>query len=526
MQPSVKIVDQFGAPMRANASVGGFGGQLAGWTPPVRSANAAMLPDLNLNTGRADELVQTNAMAKGAMEVHKDNIVGSLFRLAYNPRWQQLGVKENEMRAFVREVENWWAEYAEDPDGCYIDAERKRTFTMMIREGVGTHFSTGDTMSAALWLDRPGSLFKTCIKRVSPKRVSNPDGMPDTATLSGGIESDRYGAPVAFYVRSMNEGGFEFGSGYGHTWERIPLETKHGRRQFIHVFEPTEDGQSRGANKLIAAMEQMHMLPKLQHTKLQNAIVNAMYAATIESDLGEESAMAALDDAQGLENLSNFMAEKAKFGGDIKMDGAKAIHLFGGERFNLQTSGNSDNGYVPLEESIQRWMARATNVSFESLTQNYSKGNYSSIRASMLDNHRYMMGQRKVIASREASQIFNLFLEEAIARKIIKLPRGATRGFYEAKGSWCNASWVGSGFLAIDGLKEVKMAVLRIVSGLSTYQKELALMGEDYQEVFAQQVREMEERSAAGLPPASWAMTEAFAPNEAEQPNPNTANDR
>jgi capsid protein len=72
----------------------------------------------------------------------------------------------------------------------------------------------------------------------------------------------------------------------------------------------------------------------------------------------------------------------------------------------------------------------------------------------------------------------------------------------------------------------VKMAVLRIVSGLSTYQKELALMGEDYQEIFAQQVREMEERRAAGLPPASWAMTEAFSPNEAEQPNPNTANDR
>ncbi len=35
---------------------------------------------------------------------------------------------------------------------------------------------------------------------------------------------------------------------------------------------------------------------------------------------------------------------------------------------------------------------------------------------------------------------------------------------------------------------------MRIDSGLSTYEKELALMGEDYQDIFRQQVRESAER--------------------------------
>ena len=126
------------------------------------------------------------------------------------------------------------------------------------------------------------------------------------------------------------------------------------------------------------------------------------------------------------------------------------------------------------------------------------------------------MGRRKIIASRWASMVFALWLEEALDSGIIRLPRTATRSFWEAKASWCNAEWIGSGRMAIDGLKEVKESILLIESGLSTYEKELAKMGEDYQEVFAQQVREMEERRAAGLPPPSWVKALSLAPEQEE----------
>ncbi|WP_250386797.1 hypothetical protein, partial [Escherichia coli] len=44
-------------------------------------------------------------------------------------------------------------------------------------------------------------------------------------------------------------------------------------------------------------------------------------------------------------------------------------------------------------------------------------------------------------------------------------------------------------------------AVMLIEAGLSTYEKECAKRGDDYQEIFAQQVRETMERRAAGLKP-------------------------
>nr|WP_285800161.1 phage portal protein [Escherichia coli] len=49
-------------------------------------------------------------------------------------------------------------------------------------------------------------------------------------------------------------------------WTWIPRELPGGRASFIHVFEPVEDGQTRGANVFYSVMEQMKMLDTLQNT--------------------------------------------------------------------------------------------------------------------------------------------------------------------------------------------------------------------------------------------------------------------
>ncbi|OSK33154.1 portal protein (Head protein Gp4), partial [Escherichia coli B108] len=56
----------------------------------------------------------------------------------------------------------------------------------------------------------------------------------------------------------------------------------------------------------------------------------------------------------------------------------------------------------------------------------------------------------------------------------------------------------------LTGSRRFRNQVMRIDSGLSTYEKELALMGEDYQDIFRQQVRESAEREKAGLSRPVW----------------------
>ena len=172
---------------------------------------------------------------------------------------------------------------------------------------------------------------------------------------------------------------------------------------------------------------------------------------------------------------------------------------------NLQTAQDTDNGYSVFEQSLLRYIAAGLGVSYEQLSRNYAQMSYSTARASANESWAYFMGRRKFVASRQASQMFLCWLEEAIVRRVVTLPSKARFSFQEARSAWGNCDWIGSGRMAIDGLKEVQEAVMLIEAGLSTYEKECAKRGDDYQEIFAQQVRETMERRAAGLKPPAWA---------------------
>ncbi|MBQ4836048.1 phage portal protein [Pseudoalteromonas luteoviolacea] len=488
----------------------GFGGQMAGWYPSVKSADAALLPTLDTSNARADDLVRNNAIAHGGVQMHIDNVVGSLFRPSYRLNYKLLGMEEESAREFMKDAEQAFIEYAESP-ACYIDAERKRTFTMLVRAIAASHCHHGEGMAVSEWISRPGAMYKTAIKLVSPKRVSNPNGKISNNRLRAGVSLDRHGAAKGYWVKQ--DGYNEFGSldSYSGEWKYVPRENRWGRSVFMHIFEPLEAGQTRGANLLLSMLEQMKGLSHLQNTKIQNAIVNAMYAAVYESDLSADQAFQLLGGDDGAKPLRTWMEYLGEYhdAADIRMNGARIPSLPPGQRLKFTQSTNADNGFTHLESSMLRFIAAGFGLSYEQIARDYSKVNYSSARASLNESFRYTMGKRKVIACRFASHVFSNWLEEALHRKVLKAPKSRFN-FYERKEAWTRCDWIGAGRLSIDGLKEAKEAILRIESGISTYEKELAQMGEDYHEIFAQQKREIKEREELDLPPPSYVLAVQF----------------
>ncbi|HCZ9714732.1 TPA: phage portal protein [Vibrio parahaemolyticus] len=492
----------------------GFGGQMSDWNPPSKSVDAAFLPVMRQANARTDDVTRNNGIAANGIQLHKDHIIGSEFRLSYKPNWLLLGIEPD--KGFVREVEAIFRDIAEDPN-CFIDAEGRRTFTMMMREGIETHAHTGEIMAKPEWIDRRHSHFSTCIRMVAPRKVNNPNYMMDKPHQRGGMRFNRHGEAISYFIE---EGADNFGS--PKKWREVPKRLRSGRMGFLHIFEPSEGGQCRGVNKFLSCLEQLKMLDTLQNTTLQRAIVNAMYAASIESELGTDQAMEYLFGAQQNGAVEKMLMTYGDYyaNNEVKFNGVKLPHLMPGDKINLHSAGNADNGFAALEQSIIRYVAAGLGVDYAQLSRNYAQMSYSTIRASHNDSWRYFMGRRKIIANRFASQIFALMFEEMILRGYIKLPSKARFNFYERRNAWTKCDWIGSGRLAIDGLKEVKEAVLRIDSGLSTYEKELALLGEDYQEIFDQQLAEMEERKSKGLPPPSWMKLQALAPdNPSESSN-------
>ncbi|EEY5188398.1 phage portal protein [Escherichia coli] len=381
MKRTPVLIDVNGVPLRESLSYNGggagFGGQMAEWLPPAQSADAALLPALRLGNARADDLVRNNGIAANAVALHKDHIVGHMFLISYRPNWRWLGMRETAAKSFVDEVEAAWSEYAEGMFG-EIDVEGKRTFTEFIREGVGVHAFNGEIFVQPVWDTESTQLFRTRFKAVSPKRVDTPGHGMGNRFLRAGVEVDRYGRAVAYHIC---EDDFPF-SGSGR-WERIPRELPTGRPAMLHIFEPVEDGQTRGANQFYSVMERLKMLDSLQATQLQSAIVKAMYAATIESDLDTEKAFEYIAGApQGQkDNLLINILDKFSTWYDtnsVTLGGVKIPHLFPGDDLKLQTAQDSDNGFSALEQALLRYIAAGLGVSYEQLSRDYSKVSYAN----------------------------------------------------------------------------------------------------------------------------------------------------
>ncbi len=515
-----KILGANGLPLRDSmATFSGadtLGRELREWDVSPKSADVALLDEKETLDTRTKDIGRNHGIAAGALQTHVDSIVGHRFKLSYKPNYKALGITKEQADKVVEQAEAKFNAFAEDPEGL-IDAEGKRTLTMLIRQAIYTHTNVGEILATAEWKSRVG--YKTCLKLINTDRLCNPQGKQDSKLLRGGVEIDALGEAQAYWIRTAHESEECWEGNRSYTWKRVPKKTRWGRLQALHIFEPLEADQNRGSTPFASVLSKLRMLDGLQRVTLQNAIINAQYAAVIESDLGPDAAYEALGNTKILEN---YLQAKADYlsGTNIKFDGAKIAHLFPGEKLKLETA-RSPIGLDNFEQMILRYIAAGLNMSYEQLSRDYSKTNYSSARASMLESWRFFLGKREVLAKRLARIIFALWLEEAINKGDVVLPNGAP-DFYEAKGAWTDCDWIAAGRPQIDGLKEVKESILRIEAGLSTYEKECAQMGEDYQDIFAQQVREMKERKAAGLPMASWELAEKLAPNEAPETNTNS----
>lgn len=483
----------------------GFGGQLRSWNLSSESVDVVLLFNFIRGNVRVDDLVRNNGYVVNVIQLYQDYIVGFFFRFSYRLSWRYLGIGEEEVRVFFREVEAVWKEFVED-DCCCIDVERKRTFIMMIREGVVMYVFNGELFVQVIWDISSSRFFRIQFRMVSSKRISNSNNIGDSRNCRVGVQINDSGAALGYYV--SEDGYFGWMS---QKWIWIFRELFGGRVSFIYVFEFVEDGQIRGVNVFYSVMEQMKMFDTLQNTQLQSVIVKAMYVVIIESELDTQLAMDFIlgaNSQEQRERLIGWIGEIVAYYvvASVRLGGVKVSYLMSGDLLNLQTVQDTDNGYFVFEQLLLRYIVVGLGVSYEQFFRNYVQMSYFTVRVSANESWAYFMGRRKFVVFRQASQMFLCWLEEVIVRRVVTLFLKARFSFQEVRSVWGNCDWIGFGRMVIDGLKEVQEAVMLIEVGLSIYEKECVKRGDDYQEIFVQQVRETMERRVVGFKSFVWAV--------------------
>jgi lambda family phage portal protein len=521
-----KILPRISAPRNSGVRAGGGleGAERAtretvSWNPHQGSADAVILPVKAVADARARDMMRNDGYVRGVTRTHQDGIVGAEFRLSATPRWKAIpGGTEAWAEKFELAVEERWSLTADSLD-CWMDAAGRKTFTEMVRLAVATHMSSGEVLATAEWVrNDPRRPMKTACQLIAPERLANPDREMDSLTVRGGIQLDKFGRKVRFHILD-NYPDVGLLSNYDRTGKWIDARKPWGRTQVIHIAEQQDPGQTRGISAMVAVLKQMHMTKTLSEVTLARAVVNASYAASIESEMPAEliaqqmGASAGVDPTEAyLNTLGAYQTTLAKYYGGgkaIAYDGVKIPVFAPNTKLNVQAlSAPGGDNFEAYEQSLLRKQATALGLSYEEFTHDFSKVNYSSARAAMLLTWKYMQAQKTMVADRFATELYSLWLEEQISQGNLPLPRGWTSAtFYEPlmKEAMTACEWIGASRGQIDELKETQAMQQRLDSGVSTRRIEAARLGLDWRDLIDQQVREKKRRKDAGLDEATTA---------------------
>lgn len=494
-----------------------FGGGLEGaertkretalWSPPMVSPDRAINPGKKLADARGKDMVLNDGYTQGAVRIQKDTIVGASYRLNAKPDYRVICGTDAQWAKdwaddFAAVAESRFNLASESEDG-WFDASGQLTFTGMLRLWVGAFVYTGEIIGTVEWLDSdPTRPFKTALQMISPDRLCNRDGLPDGYDpdtgfkLSRGVEMDRRNRPVRFHLRRGYETDFDAQD--PNTWDIIAARKPWGRRQVIFVRDPNMIDQTRGISEMVAALAHSNMTKTYSELILQRAVVEASYAAAVESEMPNADVIAALGGGQdGFMNaIGQYMSMLQEFLGaseNIAVDGVKMPHFFPGTKLNIQPLTSTTGIGSDFEDSLIRKLAATFGVGFSEMSRNFAKFNYSGIKAEMALIERTMNAKKRFGADRAATQTYQLWVEEEMAQGNLPLPRGRNRtDFYRPlmKDAYTRCTWIASGRGQVDELKETQAAMLRIKAGLSTYEDEAAKLGRDWRELAAQRAKE------------------------------------
>lgn len=472
------------------------------WNAPGGSADQDILPFKETLDLRARDATRNDAFLSGAVEARQDTVVGSQYALSAKPKYKVLGLTEEWAKEHQEEVEAIFGLHSESTRKPF-DVTGHGTFTDVVRLAVNLEMVGGEFLMTSEWVDdEPGRLFSSAFRAIDPERLSTPSNMQESKLLRAGIAFSNRGRPVGYYIKNTMPG--EWLTMEDTKWTYVNARTPWGRENVLHIFDRKRADQHRAVSRMVALLSEWAQTKKFRKTVLENAIVNATYAAFLESDLPsdvvfqaigagnmtpEETAKVIGNWSTGyLNSFNQYVGQKGH-----RLNGVKIPKLYPGTKFKLTPAGQGGPLGTDFEKSLLRYIAAGLGTSYEQFSKDFSGSNYASIKAVIADIYKTTLSIKRRVADAVATFMYQLWYEEMVARgEFTTLKKGAPN-FWEGvnREAYTACNWRGAHRGQIEELRETQAAVLRINAKLSTREQEISrLNGGNWEEVLQQLARE------------------------------------
>jgi lambda family phage portal protein len=432
--------------------------------------SSATPPSYTLETlrNRSRDLNRNDAVASGATDTMAVNIVGRGLRPQSRLRAEVLGVSEENARDLQRQAESIWQTWAP-----LADSGNRQSFDDLQFLALRKIVEDGEVLALPVMADEPWRPIARAVELLESDRLCPQGGKTPTA-METAVEVGTRGQPVAYWISRMNYAN-QMGSVYDiGDPERVEARDAAGRPRVLHIYRVNRPGQVRGVPYFAPVLNYFKDLSDYLDAELVAAKVAACLAVFVTKSDPQYGALGA---ATTTETTTNKRIQGIEPG---------MVNYLGlGESISVVDPKRGGETFSSFVEGVLRMIGMALGLPYELLAKDFSKTNYSSARASLLEGRRLFSTWRSWFAAQFCQPFWDLVLEEAYLRGLFKAPR-----FYELRAEYARAAWIGGGWGWVDPVKEVQASKLAIDYGLSTQAEEVAGQGRDWEEVFEQLKRE------------------------------------
>ena len=423
-----------------------------------------------LTQGRAADLYVNDWAARSVINAISTNAIGTGLVPQVRLPWRRLGITREQAREMESHMEWLWAEWCAT---CH--AQGRLQFGDLQLAGFRSVLKYGELLHLPVMrADDDLRRIALAIQDISPSRLSTPTDKSADLAIRDGVELAPSGEPLAYWIATPAQSltPVDFSSLSSVDYTRVPAWIGH-RPGAFHLYFNEHEEQVRGVSILSPGIKLFRHLSDAITHELFGQVTAASMPLVVERD--EENAP-----------LPDYVRQETTPEGEQvfydQLEAGQMMYLNRGEHLKAVESSRPSPNFLSFCELVIRALSASADMPYEAVMKDFSKTNYSSARAALLEAWRVYLMYRSWFARGYCQPIFQMVMEEAYLRGLLATPAGAP-GFYESMPLWCNATWIGPARGYVDPVKEANANIALNTAGLKTRKEILAEQGQDFEEV-------------------------------------------
>lgn len=443
------------------------------WFVSQNSANADIWADLTTLRGRSRDVIRNNDYARGVIGKLVDNVV--YLGITFQSQVKQLKAKDRNDDRVNNLIESAFKDWAEEKLWCHTAG--KLNFAGIQQLALRSCLESGEVFVRKVKQSFSGSPVPFALEIIEADQLAEEHNcIHGTNQIVMGVEVDQWQRPVAYWFYREHPGDSWVGrSGVAsRELQRIPAS------EIIHLHFSDRPNQARGLPLLFSTLLRLKNMGDYEENELLAAKLASCVMAMITTPYGD------LLGEPGGENSSELPA-------DEKFEPGVMRYLAPGESMEAFDPKRPNANLVTFIEQQLRASGAGIGVSYETMSNDYSKTNYSSSRLSLITaRDRYKVLQvwfathflKEVIFGNPES---DGWLDLAVMAGVLNFPD------YELRPKRYQAcKWQFRGWAWVDPHKEVQATIASLGAGMTTFSDVYSEQGKDFEESVRAIARERE----------------------------------